>query len=228
MPADPQVALGIADLVIKILAAVGAGTAFLVAIRQYRQGQAWQRSQIVLSLIDSFENNDRIQAACGMIDWDSKTIPMPNGKSLRFRNSMLIGALRVPLMDLQRPEGPVDGSDEPDGAFSEEESFIRDSFDSFFDFFDKVYAFRKANLLLADDYAYFCYWLELVRDIGSYKQSDQIGHAVAEYIEGYRFSGVHKLLDEYRTRPLPLALGRSPTRASAPSLSAPQQPRGAA
>ncbi len=63
---------------------------------------------------------------------------------------MLVPALRVTKMDT---------------GFSDEQQKIRDAFDGFFDFFDKLYAFPQLGLLKFDDYVYFNYWLGLVKHI---------------------------------------------------------------
>ena len=68
-------------------------------------------------------------------------------------------------------------------GFTEEESAIRDSFDAFFDFLHKLYAFRRNGLLAYKDLAYFFYWFELVRNIGKYKENLEIQERIFNYIE---------------------------------------------
>jgi hypothetical protein len=179
-----------ADLVFKILAGTGAVIAFVVGFRQYRWGQKLQKTRILGDLIDSFENDKLIEAACSMLDWDEREVVMEGG-AIPFKNEMLVSALKVVLMDQ---------------GFSKEESYIRDSFDAFFDFFEKLYSFQKRELLAFEDFDYFYYWLELVRDIEKYKGSPEIQKAIDQYIDSYYFIGVRKLLTQYSKNPQPLAL----------------------
>lgn len=204
MLSDMLAALGITDLVIKVFAILGAAVAFLVGLRQYKRGQVWQRSQIVLSLIQSFEEDERIEAACAMLDWDEREVTLGEGQRIQFKNSLLLSALRVPAMDIVTAPGQemAEGRD----AFTPEESYIRDAFDALFDFFDKLYAFRETKLLTAQDCTYFRYWLELLRDIGTYKRSPQIQQAISRYMEAYHFKGVRELVKEYGENPEPLAI----------------------
>jgi hypothetical protein len=201
---DMLAALGITDLVIKVFATLGAMAAFLVGLRQYKKGQAWQRSQIVLSLIQSFEGDEHIEAACAMLDWDEREVSLGEGQQIQFKNSLLPSALRVPAMDVVR----ATSHETADGkvTFTREESFIRDAFDALFDFFDKLYAFREMKLLTVQDCTYFRYWLELLRDIRTYKGSPEIHEAISRYMEAYHFKGVRKLLEEYSRNPEPLAI----------------------
>ncbi|MGA9387768.1 MAG: hypothetical protein WBV70_02955 [Candidatus Bathyarchaeia archaeon] len=191
----------IAQLV-TIVGGVGAAIGFVLGFRQYRKGQNWQRAQIVISLIDSFEEDKQIELACTMLDWDEREIALPGKEStrvLQFKNEMLVSALRVPEMDIAS-FGQKSANDEK-GAFTEEESIIRDAFDAFFDFFHKLYALQEGGLLSFSDYVYFYYWLELIRDIGNYKKDQRIKSALDNYIDSYRFIGIKELLRQYQKKP---------------------------
>jgi hypothetical protein len=177
--------------IVAILGWIVAAIAFIFGLIQYRKGQNWQRAQIMLSLIDSFEKNKRIEMACIMLDWDSREITTPEGKVFHFRNEMLLSALRVVEMDVIE-------------EFKEEESLIRDAFDEFFDFFYKLYSFKRSGLLSLSDYAYFNYWFELLRKIGRYKKDSRIQETVSRYIDAYCFVGVKELLEEYGRKPDPI------------------------
>jgi hypothetical protein len=176
----------------------------LIGLWQYGRAQRWQRADVLLSLIDSFEKNERIQSACSMLDWDEREVTVGRGKTIRFENELLVRALRVPYFDRQKR---ADEAGRKDEIFTPEEREIRDAFDAFFDFFDKLHAFLKAGLLsFQEDCTYFYYWLELIRDIEHYKASKEIKKALYEYIEAYRFSGVKEMLAEYSENPQPLRI----------------------
>jgi hypothetical protein len=172
-----------------ILGWVVAALAFFFGLLQYKKGQNWQRGRIILSLIDSFEKNKRIEMACTMLDWDERDIPIDGGKILHFKNDMLVSALRAPEMDV---------------GFTDEENMIRDAFDEFFDFFYKLYAFKKSKLLHFSDFTYFYYWFELLRNIGGYKKNKEIGDVIDNYLDAYCFAYVKELLKEYSRKPDPI------------------------
>lgn len=191
--------INLADLVLKVIGGLGAALAFGFGYHQYKKGQNWQKAQILLSLIDSFEEDKKIECACQMLDWDEREVQIGDDHKFRFKNEMLIKALRVPVMDRA-------GSADDDDCFSKEESFVRDCFDAFFDFIHKLYAFRRSGLLNYNDLTYFFYWFELVRTVGKYKDNPAIQSAIENYIKKYKFSGVQELLTEYASNPDPLLL----------------------
>lgn len=191
--------IGLLANLMVVLGGIGAGIAFIVSFRQYKRGQNWLRAKVVISLINSFERDEQIELACTMLDWDEREIVFPGGKNVKFSNEILVSALRVPEMDVCYTNQEF--YDKEATPFTEEESMIRDAFDCFFDFFHKLYALEKGDLLSFSDYVYFYYWLELVRDIGVYKKDERIKHALFNYIESYRFIGVKELLKEYEKKP---------------------------
>jgi hypothetical protein len=178
--------------------AVGATVGFFVARRDYMRGQRWQKAQILLKLIDAFERDERIAAACKMLDWDAREVKLSDGRSIEFRNDILLSALRVPAMDMT-----VKASAEHPHGFTAEEEIIRDCLDAFFDFFHKLYAFWTTGLLNFEDYAYFQYWFGTLYYIGEYKGDEKIGRAIKQYITSYKFVGINELMKEYSKDPEP-------------------------
>lgn len=188
-----------ADLILKIVAGIGATVAFIFGYLQYKKGQNWQKAQVLLSLIDSFEEDKSIECACQMLDWDEREVRLASGKSIKFKNEMLLKALRVPKMDKTTKSPTGDG-------FTDEESNIRDCFDAFFDFLHKLYAFRRNGLLSFHDLAYFNYWFELVNNIENYKEVPGLRQRVFDYLKSYKFVGAEQLIGEYARKPDPLLL----------------------
>jgi hypothetical protein len=203
------------DLILKIVAGILAVCGFLFGLNQYKKAQRWQKAGILLSLIDSFERDKQIESACAMLDWDEREVQLSSGSKISFRNAILVSALRTPKMDVTTASGSAAET------FSAEESEIRDVFDAFFDFFDKLYAFQKSGLLDFKDYSYFYYWLELLDRIGSYKENPEIKPALDGYIAAYRFDGIRRLLEQYRATPQARILIGST--ASPPSPAPPRQ-----
>ena len=125
-----------------------------------------------------------------MLDWDKRKILIDETRKIEFENVKLIKALAV-----------VDWDDD---TFTEEESNIRDAFDSFFDFFHKLYSFQRSGLLSFGDFAYFYYYFELLRDIEHYKGNKGLKQIVTKYIDSYHFIGIRHLLKQYELNPEPL------------------------
>lgn len=179
------------ESIVAILGWIVALITFILGLWQYKKGQRWRRAQIMLSLIDSFEKNKRIEMACTMLDWDKREIITPEGKVFHFRNEILLSALQIPEMDTEE-------------IFTDEERLIRDSFDEFFDFFHKLYSLEKSGLLSFSDFTYFNYWFELLCNVGEYKKDKRIQEMFNRYIDEYCFIGIKKLLEEYKKKPDPI------------------------
>lgn len=178
------------DLLVKTLGFLGSISAILFGVYQYQKGQRWQKANILLTLIDNFESDKNIRIAREMLDWDKRKISIDDTRNIEFENAKLIKALAV-----------VDWDDD---KFTEEESCIRDAFDSFFDFFHKLYSFQRNGLLKFNDFAYFFYYFELLRDIEHYKGNDGLKNIVANYIDSYHFIGIRHLIKQYELNPEPL------------------------
>ncbi len=173
----------------------GAAIAFLVGLRQYKKGQNWMKARFMLSLIESFEKNKEINLACRMLDWDKRDIVFSDGKAVNFSNDILVSALRIVRMDIESPGQSVVEGEPP---FISDECRIRDAFDTFFDFFDRLYALEKSGLLPYSDMWYFYYWFALLSNIGEHKKDPRIQNAFDEYINAYNFVGIRKLLEKFQ------------------------------
>lgn len=178
-----------ADIIIKIIFLILGIIGFILGYRQYKKGQGWQKADIIINLIDSFEIDKRIEAACFMLDWDSRKVEV-NGMEIDFENKMLVDALIVPM---------------DDSDFSREQQVIRDAFDAFFDFFEKPYTLVESRLLdFSEIVGYWDYWFELLRRVGAFKKEPIIQERINNYVEKYGFIGIRELLKEYNKNPNPL------------------------
>ncbi len=173
---------------------IGAAIAFLFGFRQYQKGQNWMKARFMLSLIESFEKDKEIDLACRMLDWDKRDITFPNGKTVHFSNDILVSALRIVRMDIESSGQSVAG----EMPFISDECCVRDAFDSFFDFFDRLYALEKSGLLSYSDMWYFYYWFALLTKIGEHKKDSRIQKSFDEYIVAYNFVGMRKLLEQFQ------------------------------
>jgi hypothetical protein len=193
----------IGSLIVGIATLVGIVGSVIWGIRQYREGQKLQKARVLLHLVDSFTKDDLVQGACEMLDWDRRRIVV-NNITIRFNNRLLNDALVV-------PEPFIDD----ENKFGPEGVLIRDCFDAFFDFFEKLGAFKKSGLLRLEDYTYFHYWFMMVSDIERMKGNKDIlknypeyedlkdliipgiKETIYKYIRAYRFFAAQALLDEF-------------------------------
>jgi len=180
---------GSSDVWIRIVTIVIAFIAFLLALHQYTKAQGWQRAEFIIKLIDSFEKDKLVKAARFMLDMDCRTIKMDEGEDLEFCNAKLIRALEIVDMD----EG-----------FTKEQQAIRDAFDAFFDFFQKLYSLLNSNLIKFNNVTYWNYWFEILSRVGTLKGNNNYQKLIDNYIEEYKFIGIHRLIDKYNKNPDPL------------------------
>lgn len=182
--------------ILTVLAPIGAAIAFLIGLRKYSKGQNWLKARFMLSMIESFEKDKKINMACKMLDWDERDLDFSEGKTLHIDNKMLVSALRVVRMDIESNEQPDQITART--TFTKEESCVRDAFDTFFDFFDRLYALEKSGLLSFSDLWYFYYWFELLCHVGEHKKDPTIQKAFDNYIVAYNFVGLRKFIEKYK------------------------------
>jgi hypothetical protein len=174
--------------------AVGAAVGFLYGVYRYVKAQRWQKAQIVLDLMSLFQKNEKVQTVCKMLDWDKRTLTI-DGTTLVVDNEHLLKSLQVGYWDI---EG---------AGYTKEQVVTKDAFDAFFDFFDKLYAFRKSDLLEMKDLSYFYYWFRRILDMEQ-EDNTELQNAILKYAETYKCHGFLELLKEYRPTHKSLELWR--------------------
>jgi hypothetical protein len=167
-----------------ILSAIGFIAAFIVGPWQYIRAQRQERAGLLLPLITEFETDPEIRAACHLFDYDGGTITV-NGQQYTFKNADPLEAMKVVEWDHDWP--PLHEA-------------IREVLDRYFDFFGKLESFIDVRLLTFGDLKYFYYYFELLTGIEKYKGKG-FEQALNRYLEGYRFRGCRKCLDEYHRLP---------------------------
>jgi hypothetical protein len=193
----------------KVIGGIGALVGFSFGLYRYSESEKWQKMKVLLELLESFKKDGLIQATCFMLDWDERDIDVGDGRHIQFKNEMLVDALRVTYSEqsgsLPMDRTPsLDRESEDKGAFKPDEAAIRDCFDKFFDFFDKLEGFRRNKLIKMSDLTYFNYWFELVHNIGRYKGNESIKRTIDAYVKTYNFQGFQELLKLYSKSPIKL------------------------
>lgn len=151
-------------------------------VHQFRRGQKWQKAQFLNTLIESFETNQKIRNACEMLDYDIRKIRRKDGFELNFQNKDLLEALVTPNMDTD---------------FTEDQQFIRDCFDTFFDYFCKLSFFLEIGILEFYDLCYFFYWFYLIVIFDKWKGDNKFKKSIDNYIDKYNFLGLQRLLKRF-------------------------------
>jgi hypothetical protein len=188
LPTDSQTFIGVGQLCLGLIVALGATWAFIVGLRQYERGQRWQKAQVLLTLIESFDSDPLIKAARQMLDWNSRNIVI-DGLVISYLDSKLASALRV-----------WGRGDNPFSDFTPEEGKIRDAFDALFDFFEKLNSLVQSRLIPFSDLTYFFYWLRRLAYASYYKNAPDVSGVFEAYVTAYSFTGTQHLTEMYRNK----------------------------
>lgn len=140
-----DVAFGIASL-------IGAIVAFILSLRQWRQGQAWQRAQKLDELITKWESDELLRLDANVLDWSSRDVTFRSAP-FRIDNDEALLALRV-------HSTIVAGADKP-SMFPGGQATLRDAYDALLSFFQRLEVAISGGLI--DPVAasgFFRYWLE--------------------------------------------------------------------
>jgi len=174
---------------LKTLGAIFALVGFFWGIYEFRISQKWEKSKLLVELINSFEENEEIDIVQEILDYDERKIELED-TTIIFRNVDLIPTLRHYEIDNLE-------------NLTNEEMIIRDAFDEFFNFFEKLASFEKTKILKFDDLVYFYYWFDIVVDIKKYKpnvpeEKGDLQKAIDTYIESNDFKSMQYLLHKYK------------------------------
>jgi hypothetical protein len=82
------------DLILNIIALLGACIGFWVGLRQWRRGQQWQRAEQMDKFVQQFESDELLRLAATVTDWTRRTITFRE-KEFTITNTDALMALRV-------------------------------------------------------------------------------------------------------------------------------------
>lgn len=166
-----------------IVSALGVTTAFGIGLWQYVRAQRQEKVALLLPLINEFETDPELQAACHLFDYDEGSFTL-NGQEHQFSAADIREAMKI-VWEEQWPPN---------------QEAIREVFDRYFDFFGKLESFVAVRLLKLKELRYFYYYLELLVRVEEYK-GDGAEAALDRYLDAYGFHGCRKLLHDYRRLP---------------------------
>jgi hypothetical protein len=181
------------DDLLKAIALLGAGVAFLLGLLQYRRAQQWKRAEWVAQEMKGLFADPMVRGALFMIDWGSRRVelyPAREGEADRFVRTTDDMIARALMWHEMRPQG-----------FTDEEAAIRNAFDSFLDGLERFNAYETSGLVsLSDIQPYLQYWADKICREPKQDGTEDRLIQLREYIPRYGFDGARRLLDEVRAQ----------------------------
>ncbi len=176
------------DDLVKAIAFIGAGLAFIVGLVQYRRAQQWKRAEWVAQEMKALFGDPVVQAALQMLEWGSRRIPLypdrqdENDRHVSLTNEAVANALMI-------------HEDRPDG-FSQLEADIRAAFDRALDGFERFHSYVDTGLVeLSDLRPYLKYWAVLLCRPRSPRPKEHRLARLMAYMDRYGYEGAHELLE---------------------------------
>lgn len=141
----------IVDVVLTVIAMLGAVGGFFKAVHEWRVSQKWKRAEHLDALIEHFESEPLLRVGCVLLDWTYRTITY-DGKAMKITNGDVLLALRRHIED-GVPE------------FEGNQALVRDCLDKMLGFFSRIETALASGLIDArPTRQHFGYWLcKLVR-----------------------------------------------------------------
>lgn len=136
----------IIDVVLAVVAMVGAALGFLKAVHEWQVSQKWKRAEHLDGLIERFESEPWLRLGCVLLDWTFRTIKH-DGKTSTITNADLLLALR------RHVEDGV-------GRFDGNQALVRDCLDAMLGFLSRIETALGSGLI--DDEPtrkHFEYWI---------------------------------------------------------------------
>jgi hypothetical protein len=183
---------------LKLAALIGAATAFIVGLGQYRKAQKWKQAEWVAQEMQGFFSDTAVCSALRLIDWSSRRVDLFPNESDPEKRSVKVSDARL-AKALERH------SDRPEG-FDETEAALRDMFDHFLDRVERINCFVHAGLVsLTEVRPYLDYWAESIAT-KSGENAERIVK-LRRYIRFYGFSGAESLFTKLCGQPFPQDAG---------------------
>lgn len=132
------------DVILNVIALLGAAYGFREGLRQWRRGQQWQQAEQMDKFVQQFEQDELLRLAATVTDWTRRTIPF-RGKDFTVTNTDALMALRI------HTECP---------SFEGQQATLRDAYDALLAFFTRLELALTGGLVdAAPARQYFGYWL---------------------------------------------------------------------
>ena len=109
------------DFYLRVVTALVIIVGFVVGLMEYSKGQKWEKGHLILELINDFEGDEKIQAACQMLDYDNGIIYL-GSDTIVYNVDTLIDVFTL----------------KEDSLYTIPDKIIISTFGVFFDYFQKI------------------------------------------------------------------------------------------
>lgn len=166
-----------------------AAISLALAIWTFLTNREWKKLEFVGQEIRHFRQNTANQCAMKMLDWNAAKFRHPDiykdGNPVR---------LMITDKEILRGLGPIN----QDGRYSEEEKFVRDCFDAFFDSLEVLETHVEQGLVSFDRYEpYLRYYVDIMMDEGNTRKSAEIRHALQEHMRVFGYDKAERFCKRF-------------------------------
>jgi len=180
------------EMVLSIIALVGAAVTFGVGLYQWKRSQDWQRAAKLDDFVKTFQSDPLLRLAAVAVDYTVRKITLDN-REILVRNSDALLALR----DHNQMK--------PDEAFTDEQAQLRDAYDALLAFFVRVELGISGGLLDRQSAkCAFSYYLTRFLSFDMHGDAENVlngrspADAVTAYIAAYGDSkSIQRLTDHF-------------------------------
>jgi hypothetical protein len=194
-------------IAMEFIGAVLALGGLFFGLYQFYNAQKWKRAEFAAVHLERLGNDPVLSAACRILDWRSRTIPVP--PSLRISDDEFTFEHNWDLLsEGVKPESERNSFDRPMELY-------RDIFDSFFTYLEQTNNIVDINLVSLNQVASLKYWVQQVA-------KPRFGPPVefGPFIDYYGYIGVRQLMRKFEVPEPPAYLASAP-----PGLLPPAPPR---
>jgi hypothetical protein len=169
----------VCDVALAAISLVGAAVAFVCTLQQWRISQSWKRSEQLDKFVELFEKDELLGLGRTIVDWTVRKVSFRR-EQVKITNDDVLRAL-----ELYSKMGA-------DSGFPGEQPLIRDAFDAWLNFFQRLELALSSGLIdRLPTMQYFQYWvrrfatLEAHPDTNNVLGGRQAVNMVRDYVKEY-------------------------------------------
>ena len=170
--------------IIGLLGVIGGSIGFSVGLYQYHISQKWKRSEFAASLLDEFANDERLSTCCKLLDYSTRTLPVPKQYSVLTKDATFLHNWDALIRGMKHESELA--------AFDWQEFLYRDLFDYFFSYLERVNHYINIHLIETHDVTSLIYWVEQISNPRFVTEPVFIN-----FIKQYDYAGVIELIEKF-------------------------------
>jgi hypothetical protein len=209
-----------AELIVSILGFGAVLITLLFGFIQYRRAERWKRGEFIANAIKEFESNPTVRVALLLIDYGRRRINIFQIDSLSDQEgvritrgiqwrALLPDTLKKDFEEYRDPSlrastatssGKLSAAEkeEMDDVFTPLEARIRDAYDAFLDYLERLASLVELRLVKAEDFKpYLSYWVDAITN-NKHPEIDSTWRiTLLTYINFYGYPAVRRLFAAY-------------------------------